>query len=229
MNRTDDARALKHRQVAFKAKEVNDDGTFKGYASVFGNVDSYGEIVMPGAFTESISRIKASGDPLPVLWQHQASQPIGGSDDLAEDDKGLATDGWLLKDDIPQASIAHVLMKRRVVKGLSIGYYVDESSVDEKTGIRSLIKLDLVEYSIVTFPANTLAQVDAVKSICRDGQLPSLKDFEDFLRESGFSKSQATAIASRGLGQLLKRSDSAGETGSAIEVFDALSSFKLTL
>jgi HK97 family phage prohead protease len=220
MIRKDDSRLLKHRQVAFKAKEVNDDGTFKGYASVFGNVDSYGEIVMPGAFTESIQRIKDSGDPLPVLWQHRSSEPIGGSDLLSEDTKGLATDGWLLKDDIPQASIAHVLMKRRVVKGLSIGYFVDESSVDEKTGIRSLIKLDLVEYSIVTFPANTLAQVDAVKSIIEGGRLPTLPEFEDLLCEAGFSKTQAKAVAGNGLRKLLDRCEADGNTSDVLAVLN---------
>lgn len=220
--------ALQHKHFAFKAGNVSDDGTFDGYGSVFGNVDSYGEIVAPGAFADSLKLIKASGDPLPALWQHNSAQPIGGYDVLEEDDHGLKVAGWLLTKEIPLAAQAHALMKRRVVKGLSIGYYVDQSSLDEKTGIRTLSKLDLREISIVTFPANDLAQVDAVKAICRDGRLPSLKDFEDFLRESGFSKNQATTIASRGLGQLLKRSDSAGETGSAIEILDVLSSFKLT-
>lgn len=224
MIRKDDSRALKHRQVAFKASEVNEDGTFKGYASVFGNVDSYGEIVMPGAFSDSLARIKASGDPLPVLWQHRASEPIGGSDSLAEDSKGLATDGWLLKDDIPQAKIAHTLMKRRVVKGLSIGYYVEEASVDEKTRIRSLLKLDLVEYSIVTFPANTLAQIDSVKSLFDGGRLPTLPEFEDFLCEAGFSKSQAKAVAGNGLRKLLDRCEADGKTS---DVMQALKAFRL--
>ena len=227
MKRKDDGRQLKHRPVAFKASEVNDDGTFSGYASVFGNVDSYGEIVEAGAFADSIKRIKDSGDPLPVLWQHRAGEPIGGSDELVEDEHGLKTSGWLLKSEIPRAAEAHALLKRKVVKGLSIGYYVEDSSYNDKTGVRTLKKLDLVEYSIVTFPANTLAQVDAVKAICKGGELPTLRQFEDFLRESGFSKSQATVIASRGLGHMLKRSDSAGDTGSAVEVLDLLSSFKL--
>lgn len=224
MKRKDDGRLLKRRQVAFKAKEVLDDGTFKGYASVFGNIDSYGEIVMPGAFAKSIARIKESGDPLPILWQHRSGEPIGGSDVLSEDEKGLATEGWLLKEEIPRAAEAHALMKRRVVKGLSIGYFVDQSSVDEKTGIRSLIELDLVEYSVVTFPANTLAQVDAVKSIIEGGRLPSLSEFEGFLREAGFSKTQATAIAGNGLRKLLDRCETDGNTG---DVLKLLNDFKL--
>lgn len=209
-------REFKKTTFAYKASKVADEGTFEGYASVFGNVDSYGEIVMPGAFAKSIERIKVSGDPLPVLWQHWSNQPIGGSDVLEEDDHGLKTAGFLLIDDIPQAKQAHALMKRRVVRGLSIGYYVDASSTDDETGIRSLHELDLVEYSVVTFPANALANVDEVKSILRDGSLPTLKAFENFLRESGFSKTQAAAIASGGLTKLLKRSESAEVDAKAI-------------
>jgi HK97 family phage prohead protease len=217
-------RSLKHRQVAFKAKEVNDDGTFSGYASVFGNVDSYGEIVAPGAFADSLKLIAASGDPLPVLWQHNADQPIGGSDVLAEDDHGLKTDGFLIVDAVPLAAQAHALLKRRVVRGLSIGYYVDKSSYDEQTGIRTLQQLDLVEYSIVTFPANTLAQVESVKALVRQGRLPTFKEFEDFLCEAGFSKTQAKAIAGNGLRKLLDRCEADGKTSDALE---ALKSFKI--
>lgn len=218
--------ARKH--VAFKAAKVDEAGTFSGYASVFGNADSYGEIVAPGAFAESIKRIKSSGDPLPVLWQHRSDQPIGWSDgdQLAEDEHGLKVDGTLMIGDIPLAKQAHALMTRRVVKGLSIGYYVEESSFNEKTGIRTLQKLDLVEYSPVTFAANPLAQVDAVKSMLRDGRLPTLKAFEDFLRESGFSRTQAAAIAGGGLAKLHQsESDS---TKAALQVVDLLSSFKIT-
>ena len=216
--------AMKHRQVAFKADAVNEDGTFKGYASVFGNVDSYGEIVDPGAFEESLALIKASGDPLPVLWQHDPRQPIGGSDLLKEDATGLLTEGFLLTDIIPLAKQAHALMKRRVVKGLSIGYFVEKSSYNEKTGIRNLQKLSLQEYSIVTFPANTLATVESVKAAVKEGKLPTLREFEDFLCEAGFSKTQATAVAGNGLRKLLDRCEADGNTSEALQ---ALKSFSL--
>jgi HK97 family phage prohead protease len=216
--------AMKHRQVAFKADAVNDDGTFKGYASVFGNVDSYGEIVDPGAFADSLAQIKASGDPLPVLWQHNSTQPIGGSDVLQEDETGLLTEGFLLTDMIPLAKQAHALMKRRVVKGLSIGYYVERSSYNEKTGIRNLQQLSLQEYSIVTFPANTLATVESVKAAVKKGKLPTLREFEDFLCEAGFSKTQAKAVAGNGLRKLLDRCEADGNTSEALQ---ALKNFSL--
>jgi phage head maturation protease len=79
-------------------------------------------------------------------------------------------------------------MKRRTVTGLSIGYWVRESSFDEKTGIRTLTKLDLVEISLVTFPANDDARVEAVKFKLAHGELPTDREMEKYLREAGFSK-----------------------------------------
>lgn len=219
-------RALKHREFAFKADAVEEDGKFSGYASVFDIVDSYGEVVAPGAFSESIAAIEESGDPLPALWQHFASQPIGGYDVLKEDGKGLRVAGQLLVNDIPLARQAQALMKARIVKGLSIGYYVADSSYNEKTGIRTLKKLDLVEVSIVTFPANPEAQVDAIKSRIARGSLPTLSEFESLLREAGFSKSQAAVIANRGLKALIDRGEPEPDTQSG-EALDALRAFKL--
>lgn len=199
MYRKDGPQGMQRKQFAFKAESVSDDGTFKGYGSVFGNVDAYGEVVEKGAFADSLKAIKASGDPLPMLWQHRSDLPIGGYDVLREDERGLYVEGWLMLDDIPLAKQAHALMKRRVVKGLSIGYYVDEWSMDEKAGVLRLKKLDLKEVSPVTFPANGEAGVDEVKQLVRNGKLPTERDFEKFLRDAGFSKTQACAIALRGL------------------------------
>jgi HK97 family phage prohead protease len=200
------AQPLQHKQFAFKAKAVNDDGTFSGYGSVFGNVDSYREIVAPGAFAKSLLELKQIGDPLPALWQHNSDEPIGGYpiEDMAEDDHGLAVSGFLMINEVPLAKQAHALMKKRIVKGLSIGYYIRDDSFDEKTGVRTLKELELVEISIVTFPANAEATIDAVKAALVAGKLPTLPEFERHLREAGFSKTQATAIANGGLSKLLR-------------------------
>lgn len=226
-----DTGGLLHKQIAFKAENVKDDGTFTGYGSVFGNVDSYREIVAPGAFKSSILRLKDAGEILPVLWQHDADKPIGGYTAMEEDERGLKMTGFLLKDDVALAREAYALMKARVVKGLSIGYYVPKGgdSFNEKTGIRTLHEVDLRETSVVTFPANQEAQVESVKAafqhMLKAGQLPALKDFEDFLREAGFSKTQAAFIANNGLSKL-HRGEPDGTNGKS--VLDVLSNFKLT-
>lgn len=224
-----DSSGLEHKQVGFKADTVNEDGTFSGYGSVFGNVDSYDEIVAAGAFKTSLKTIADSGDPLPVLWQHNPALPIGGYTELSEDATGLKVAGFLLKDDVALAREAYALMRKRVVKGLSIGYYVRDSSYDEKTGIRTLKEVDLREISVVTFPANEQAQVENVKSalhhMLKAGELPNTRMFEDFLREAGFTKTQAAAIAVHGLSKL-HRGEPDSKQGD--DLINLLSNFKLT-
>lgn len=210
MNRKD--RSMQIRSFDYDVKAVSEDGLFTGYGSVFGVVDSYNEVVAPGAFLESIEEAKAKARTFPVLWQHRTDEPIGSWDieSLKEDDRGLFGAGGLWLDDAPYARIAYRGMKSRSITGLSIGYYVRESSFDEKTRIRTLTKLDLVEISIVTVPANDEARTDVIKSKLAHGSLPSLPEFEQLLREAGFSKTQAAVIANRGLKHLL-RSESEGE------------------
>ncbi|OZI23611.1 peptidase U35 [Bordetella genomosp. 9] len=205
------AASLKIRDFDLHVKAVSDDGLFSGYGSVFGVVDSYNEVVAPGAFAESLAEIKDRGRPVPVLWQHRSGEPIGVYDGLSEDGHGLKVDGRLLTGQVARATEAHALMKANAVSGLSIGYYVREDSYDEKTRVRTLKRLDLVEVSLVTFPANDAARVDAIKSKLAHGSLPTIPEFEQILREAGFSKSQAAVIANRGLKHLLDRCESGGE------------------
>ncbi|WP_337958570.1 HK97 family phage prohead protease [Sphingomonas naphthae] len=221
--------ALKVRDFDLTTKSVGDDGTFDGYGSVWDVVDSYQEVVARGAFTESLAELKAKGRPVPVLWQHNARQPIGAWTDLIEDDHGLAGKGELLIDEVALAKEAHALMKRRIVTGLSIGYWVRESSYDEKTGIRTLTKLDLVEISLVTFPANDDARVEAVKFKLAHGELPTDREMEKYLREAGFSKTRAAGLVSHGLAELRRReSDRETTITPALKsLSDTLASFKL--
>lgn len=198
-------------QKAFplSVKEVSQEGEFSGYLSVFGNMDSDRDVVAPGAFAESLAEWNAKGRLPPVLWQHDTRQPIGAFTSMQEDDKGLAVEGRLLVNEIPKAREAHALLKENVLGGMSIGYGTVADKYDSENRRRMLHKLKLFEGSLVTFPSNELATVDQVKrrfDCWRDG-FPELKEFEEFLRDSGFPKSTATAIASSGLAPLL-RSDS---------------------
>lgn len=203
---------MNKKDLSFEIKAVSDDGLFSGYASVFDNVDSYGDIVRKGAFVESIGEWEAKGKMPPILWNHDPSDPIGIYTKMQEDDKGLYVEGKLLIDDVPRARQTHALMKAGVIDGLSIGYRVKEYLYNVDEEVTDLIKLSLREVSIVTFPANPETRIEAVKSRLDAGELPTLPEFEKFLREAGFSKSQATAIAGHGLRKLL--SDSAPEAKS---------------
>ena len=102
---------------------------------------------------------------------------------------------------------AHGLVKDGAIGGLSIGYRAVRDRIVGKA--RHLIEVALHEVSLVTIPMNEKALITSVKSLIAAGQMPSLSQFEDFLREAGFSKSQATAIAGKGLAPLLR-----GEPGS---------------
>jgi HK97 family phage prohead protease len=228
MQRKDSA-GLKVRDFDLSIKAVSDDGLFSGYGSVFGEVDTYNEVVAPGAFRASLAELQAKGRKVPVLWQHRSDQPLGTYETLSEDLKGLWVDGRLLVAAVAQAREAHALMKAGAVTGLSIGYYVRESSYDEKTGIRTLTRLDLLEVSLVTFPANDAARVDAIKMKLAHGGLPTLPEFESFLREAGFSKSKAAVVANRGLKHLLDRSESgsAANDQAVSEILEHLNGFKL--
>lgn len=208
---------MKTKDFALSLKSVTDEGSFEGYGSIFGNIDSYGEKVMPGAFAESLARHKREGTKPLMLWQHDSWQPIGVWDDLAEDGKGLWGKGRLLPG-VKAADEALILLKAGALQGLSIGYR--ELDVEPDGNVRQLKKLDLLEISIVSFPANRRARVDSVKSRLDGGELPTLPEFEEFLREAGFSKTQATAIAGKGLSHLL-RSES-GSASDAAAYFAAL-------
>lgn len=203
MKRKDRGLNLKQLDVPFEVKKINEDGTFTGYGSVFGVKDGYDEIVVAGAFTESLASKMPS-----LLWQHRSGEPIGVYTEAKEDSVGLALTGKLaLK--TARGAEAYELLKMGAITGLSIGFVTREDSYDKVTGIRTLKKVDLWEVSLVTFPANDAARVTGLKSFDPEN-LPDIRTFERFLRESGFSKSQAVAIASRGLSYLL-RSESEAE------------------
>lgn len=95
--------AMQIRSFDYDIKAVSDDGLFSGYGSVFGVVDSYNEVVAPGAFVESLADTRAKGRTLPVLWHHRGSEPIGDWDinQLKEDAHGLFGVGQLWLQDAP--------------------------------------------------------------------------------------------------------------------------------
>ena len=198
---------MNRKSFNLEIKAVNEDGFFSGYGAVFGNIDWYNDIILPGAFKNTLAQWSGKSKFPPVLWNHSTNEPIGVYTKLIEDEKGLYVEGRLLVDDVPKAKSTHALLKAGAIDGLSIGYRTVKSAYNENTDIRELIELDLSEISIVTTPANKHSLVTSVKSKLEDGELPSLPEFEKFLRESGFSKSQSVAIAGKGLRHLLSESE----------------------
>jgi HK97 family phage prohead protease len=213
---------LKHRQVPFQIKATKDDGSFEGYASVFGVTDAYRDVVMPGAFAQSLADWKAQDAMPPVLWQHRSDQPIGYTTAIAEDGKGLAVSGQLLVKDVQQAREAFAFAKAKVVRGLSIGYNPVDEEYDAKTNVNRVLRVDLWEYSFATFPANTEATITQVKALLESGETPTLREFERLLREQcGYSRKQAEHISTRGYANFLVQRD-AGHGDDVIEDVEAI-------
>ena len=186
----------------FELKAISDSGTFSGYGSVFNVQDSYGDIVVPGAFMDSLT-VQKSNNRLPaMLWQHRSAEPMGVYTAMTEDSIGLKVEGQIAMTTVRGAE-AHALMKMGAISGLSIGYMPREETYDKVTGINTLKKVDLFEVSLCTFPANDAARVQNVKTI---EVIESIRDAEKLLRDVGFSRREAVAFISRV--KCLSKSDS---------------------
>jgi HK97 family phage prohead protease len=136
------------------------DGAVEGYASLFGEVDAARDMVMPGAFTHTLKQRGLR--KIPMLFQHDPSEPVGVWLELAEDFRGLRARGRLIPD-VSRARELLSLMRAGAVDGLSIGYRTVRGQIDPKTRVRRLYQVDLWEISIVTFPLLSGARVSAVK------------------------------------------------------------------
>jgi HK97 family phage prohead protease len=149
-----DAKIHQTKDFAITIKSVSDEGTFTGVLSVYDVVDLGNDSISKGAFSKTLQE---SGGDIPCLWQHR--DPVGM---LAVKDTGeaLEVQGTLVMD-LQLARDAVALMKAGVVHGLSIGYKVIKSKVEN--GVRILKEIALYEGSIVTFPMLPQAQVTGVK------------------------------------------------------------------
>jgi HK97 family phage prohead protease len=133
------------------------EGMIEGYGSVFDVVDNGGDIVAAGAFKRSL----ASGRKVKMLLQHDPADVIGVWDEVAEDGQGLRLKGRLLTA-VGKAREAYELVKAGALDGLSIGYRTVKSL--DRNGRRVILDADLWEVSLVTFPMNEAARIDAVKA-----------------------------------------------------------------
>lgn len=206
------------RAFALQIKATGDDGTVEGYGSVFNVVDNYSDAIAPGAFAASLADHKSAGTMPAMLWQHDSDEPCGVWTEMVEDAKGLKIKGKLCLD-TTCGKEAHALLKMGALNGLSIGFVSKQWAYDKDSDIRTLTEIDLWEVSLVTFPANEKARITNVKSA---DELAAPKEAERILRESGFSKSDATAFVSRVMRMGEERSDSAKSAAVALKAANRL-------
>jgi hypothetical protein len=170
--------------------------TIEGYASTFGNVDAYGDVVAPGAFAKTIAQHKTDGTMPKLLLQHDGfgALPVGKWTDMHEDSHGLYVKGKLFNTTAGRDT--YEVLKQGGVDGLSIGFRPTEFAMRAKPEDpkRTLKSVDLMEVSVVTFPANGKARVLSVKSA---DQVMTIRDLETALEERGFSRAEARNICAR--------------------------------
>lgn len=150
---------LRYLAAPFEVKADVDRGVFEGYASYFGNKDSYGDVVEKGAFADTL---KNDAHRVKVLWQHNPYQPIGKPLHMEEDSKGLYVRAKVAPTTLGKDVL--VLLREGVINELSIGYVPVEDEWDDKEQVRRLKKIKLYEFSPVTWAANELAVITGVKA-----------------------------------------------------------------
>lgn len=160
-------RKMEHKYKDFTlVKSADDVGTISGYFSTYDKTpDSYGDIVAPGAFAETIQKRKESGHPFPLCWNHDLNQIIGKVESIEDTEKGpLFTASFF---DTTLAQEKREIVKSGVVYQFSFAYDVLEAApITLEGGIKAneLLKLDLFEVSIVPIPANQNAVMTEIKA-----------------------------------------------------------------
>ena len=171
--------------MLFKTIELkaNEDGKVAGFFSTYDKTpDSYGDIIEPGAFTETLEKRKATGHPFPLCLNHDFSDVIGACDSIEEKEKGPFVEASLF--DTGRAQEVRTWLKSGAIYQFSFAYYVlqrrDPTEEEKKAGVMNVLqKIELFEVSIVTVPANQNAVVTEVKGVepeTKAGRRNSRKD-----------------------------------------------------
>ena len=192
---------METKAVPLEFKAGSEPGEFKGYGAIFGNRDLGGDIIEAGAFKKVQ---KTSDGKVRIALYHDLDRLIGKAS-FSQDEKGLKLEGKLNMN-VSYARDAYELMKDGTLDGMSVGFNILKggSVWDDEFTTRTIKKADLWEVSIVPFGMNPKAKLTSVKSA---EQISNIREFEHMLRESGFSRKEAAAIALHGFKGL--QSDSA--------------------
>ena len=207
---------MEHKALQFKAEDVSTESRIiSGYASTY-DLDQGGDIIVKGAFTKTL---ETNAKRVKVLWQHDSGTPIGRPVKMQEDERGLYVESYIAK--TRQGDEALELAKEGIIDAMSIGYMVNESDYKDD-GVRVIKELTLMEYSLVTWGMNEQALITGVKSA-------DVRNLELILREAGYSRSQAKAIAGAGLSRLREVDEDDSNEKQMAELQAALSQFQSTL
>jgi uncharacterized protein len=188
------------RESGFKVAEFkatpDTTGEFTALVSVFGNVDLGGDRVVEGAFGKSLAKWRESGDPIPVIWNHQWDNPLAHIGKVDPEQAEETPDGLLVKGslDLDNAFAAqvHRLLSERRVKELSFGYNVVDSE-RTKDGALNLIELDLIEVGPTLKGMNPETELLAVKAY-KEAELEHLEETIESKAGARLSKDTRAAL-----------------------------------
>ena len=198
---------MEHLYFNFEVKaEPDDEGVFVGMASTFGNKDLVGDVIAPGAFARSLKKRPAK--KVKLLFQHEGrGLPLGVFEEIEETEEGLRVKGRLALGTQLGREVFE-LMKMGALDSLSIGFMADpnKQDIDQERGVRILKEIELMEVSVVTFPANPKARIQRVKSLLDVGETPSVDDFKrHFCDELGLTRRDASAFLAGGYSAFAER------------------------
>lgn len=177
-----------------QVKAAGDDlgeGEFEAIVSVFGNEDSVGDVVMPGAFSKSLAEWTAKGDPIPVVWSHDWGNPfshVGHVTEAKETERGLWVKGVMDLDN-PTAAQVHRLMKGRRVTQFSFAYDVEDGGWGERDGreVYEIRQAKVYEVGPTLVGANQATELLAAKAAvladgAKAGRVLSQKNYDQLVQ-----------------------------------------------
>lgn len=177
-------------------KYDDNSGSFTCYGNVKNFIDHAKDRTVDGCFVDSIRKHKNAGTMPKMFWMHNPhGLPVGPWDDMEEDSVGLKMSGRL--SDTTMGRDIRVLAKDNALDSFSIGYRVVSEKWNSQLGCNDLLKVDILEVSWVNWACNELSLLQDIKSKMDEGDLPTVRELEKFLRDNGFSKKQAERITSK--------------------------------
>lgn len=220
--------------VDFKTKSADESsGIIEGYAAVFGNIDSYGDIIEPGAFTESLAALNAAGKKIPLLYNHltDLGSHVGVVIEALEDERGLLVRCQLDMDDLSGQRVYNLIKSGRI-KDMSFAFRVLDGADDtvDNQPVYRITKLELIEVSVVMMGANPEAKITSVKAAPPGGFAVS----PEIVAKSAASDSQAKLVSTLFtdlddqtlyLSELLKSKDSRALLKSSMKLDEQTAAF----
>lgn len=189
----------------FRVANIARSGEIEGLGAAFGNVDSYGTMIVPGAFKQTLLQHAQNKTRPAMLLHHKLDRPIGTWHELRETSEGLEVSGKI-STDTRDGQEAYALARDGALTGLSIGFRIKEKQ-QLKTATE-ILALDLFEISMVSIPANDKARLRRVNSF------GTVRDIEEILREGGMSR----RVAKRAAFAAWNVSQGDGDEGEAEEI-----------